>query len=54
MRMPKPVQETKTLAISADAMEDATTQRLMAAMEAFMSADFDEEIAAAAFMQRAA
>lgn len=53
MRMSKPVTETKTVAISADAFDEATAQRLMAAMEAFMSADFDEEIAAAAF-QRAA
>jgi hypothetical protein len=53
MRMPKPVEETKTVAISADAMDEATTKRLVAAMEAFMGADFIEETAVA-LVQRAA
>jgi hypothetical protein len=53
MRMPKPVNETKNHAISADAVDDASTERLMAAMEAFMAADFIEETAVA-LVQRAA
>ena len=40
MRMPKPATQKKTtVAISADAFDAATVKRLMAAMEAFMSAD---------------
>jgi hypothetical protein len=54
MRMSKQANETKTVAISADAFDEATTTRLMAAMEAFMVADFVEEIANAALIQRAA
>ncbi|HWE73068.1 MAG TPA: hypothetical protein VG328_07905 [Stellaceae bacterium] len=54
MRMPKPVQEIKTVAISADAFDEATSKRLMAAMETFMSADFVEETAYALTQQRAA
>ena len=40
MRMPKPAtKKPTTIAISADAYDQATTKRLMAAMAAFMAAD---------------
>jgi hypothetical protein len=54
MWMSKQANETKTAAISADAFDEPATTRLMAAMEAFMAADFVEEIATAALIQRAA
>jgi hypothetical protein len=54
MRMSKQANETKTVAISADAFDEAATMRLVAAMEAFMAADFVEETATAALIQRAA
>jgi hypothetical protein len=53
MRMSKPVNENKTIAISADAFDDRTVKQMMEAMEAFMAADFGEETAAA-LTQRAA
>ena len=39
MRMPKPIQATKTVAISGDAYDRATVKRMLAAMEALMAAD---------------
>ncbi|HEX3972166.1 MAG TPA: hypothetical protein VHX19_12625 [Stellaceae bacterium] len=51
--MPKPVTDIKTVAVSADTIEETTAKRLMAAMEAFMAADFVEETAVA-LVQRAA
>jgi hypothetical protein len=53
MRMPKLVKETKTVAISVDAFEEAITRRLMATMEDFMAADLADEIPAE-LIQRAA
>jgi hypothetical protein len=44
MRMPKPAKKTKlTLAISNDTSDRATVKRMLAAMEAFMAADSDDD-----------
>jgi hypothetical protein len=53
MRMPKPVKETKTAAINADAYGRAAVKRMLAAMEAFMAIDPAAEVPAA-LTQRAA
>ena len=39
MRMPRPVEPTKTVAISAEPRDRAAITRMLAAMEAFMAAD---------------
>jgi len=53
MRMPKPAKKTKlTLAISNDTSDRATVKRMLAAMEAFMTAGSADD--AVALTQRAA
>ncbi len=53
MRMQKPVKETKTVAISTDALDHASVKQMLAAMKAFMAVD-SAAFAETALTQRAA
>jgi hypothetical protein len=53
MRKPKPVKETKTGAVSANALDRASVKRMLATMQAFMAAD-PAAFAETALTQRAA